>query len=139
MEMTNKRREQGEMLIKWYNMKAGSAYRFSGENNQKAINYILDSANEDIPEIKRYFNETISKGVDFRDACYAYIPQAVQMEIPSQPQVAETKLDSSLDFMSKLIVEMLAKTKMDDIQEAIVSKAENAIKSFILDNYEICG
>lgn len=140
MEMTRETRQQAEMLISYFNFVAGTRFKYSADKNMEAAVLAIEKANGDIKALKAYFKEYAKTDNSFTKACYAYKPEPQVQVVEPQPAPApvvntESKLDSSLDFMGKVMVEMLAKMKLDDIQSAVVDKAQNDLRKFISDNY----
>lgn len=61
VEMSQERVAQVEMLIRFFNMQAGTSYKVSIERNQKAVSDAIDRANGDIVMLKNYISDYVKE------------------------------------------------------------------------------
>ena len=59
--MSQERVAQVEMLIRFFNMQAGTSYKVSIEKNQKAVSEAIDRANGDIVMLKNYIRDYVKE------------------------------------------------------------------------------
>lgn len=151
MELTKERKNQIEMLVRYFNLKANTHYWFGPEKNQIAVNAAIDAAKGKIDVVKSFFNEKISEGeVDLIAVCNMFVmtykvdgvPIEVEykeVEVAAPAPVVETPkadaLTASMDFMAKVVVEVLAKTKLDEIKDSVAAPIKEELRQFIADNY----
>lgn len=145
MEMTMERKKQAEMIIAFFNMKANTRYQFSREKNQVAAIKALDKANGDISKVRAFMKEEIAKGqVDFITACDNFVfgddkPVEVEPvkvdEVKVEAPVANNDLTASLNLLGSVVTELLAKTKLDEIQDKVAGTIKADVQKFIFDNY----
>lgn len=151
MELTKERKNQIEMLIRFFNLKANTHFWFNPEKNQIAVSSAIDAAKGRIDVVKSYFAEKVSEGiVDLLAVCNMFVAdhidddRAEPIEVEYKPveaaaPVAETPkadaLTTSMEFMAKVVVEVLAKTKIDEIKDSVAAPIKEELRQFIFDNY----
>ena len=148
MEMANDRKKQVEFIISFFNMNAGTRYKFSNDNNQQIVNEAIEFANGDIREIREFLKAETARGQkDLRVACQnfidnKYIEQREAQkeseskkaeEVPVAP--ATDNLTASVNFLGQVVVDLLAKTKLDEIQATVGASLREDVQKFILENY----
>lgn len=142
MEMTVEIKDRVDFLIKFFNMKANTRYKFSPEKNQKAVYDALQAADGNSFTVKQYFREEIAKGnLDLCLVCESFIEKK-HSEVKEAPCVEATPapapasgLDSTMQMMASIVTELLAKTKLSDIEQSISSRLENQVREFISAEY----
>lgn len=145
MEFTIERKRQIEMLISFFNMRSSTRHRYGVEANQIAANEALEAANGDSREIRDFFKAEIEKGnTSFKEACSAFVEmkaserkaeaEAKPVEAPA-PAPAVDSLTASMNFMGQVVMELLAKTKTEEIREAVSSSIREDVQKFIAENY----
>ena len=157
MELTAEKKSQVEMLIRFFNLKANTHYWFAPEKNQAAVVGAIDAADGDLRAIKDYFSAQIAHGAtDLIAVCSSFVVEqgskkqpAEPIEVPfvdvpkEQPVAAEKTaaptfsdgLTASMNVMSQVIVEVLARTKLDEIRESVGSALKAELDKYILDTY----
>lgn len=68
--MSNERVAQVEMLIRFFNMQAGTSYKVSIEKNQKAVSDAIDRANGDIVMLKNYIRDYVKENEKLLVECF---------------------------------------------------------------------
>lgn len=142
MEMTTERKNEINMLISFFNVRANTRYKFSPEPNQESANKAIEAAGGNVRKVREFFkNEILSGQKDFRTACENFcdamakdaedkLKEAVQ---PQQQPV--DNLTASMNFMGQVVMELLAKTKLDEIQQTVGNSLREDVKKFIAENY----
>lgn len=145
-EMKN---QQIEMLIRFFNMQAGTSFRVGKKENRDAVSGAIDRADGDIVAIKNFVREWASahKGeevsvIDCFDAFKAKEEEKVEPEIqpapaPAPAPAAQVSAQTALDFLGAAVVDILAKTKTDEIQKAILDSCEQKVRDFISKEYGV--
>lgn len=143
-EMKN---QQIEMLIRFYNMQAGASFRVGKQENRDAVSGAIDRADGDIVTIKNFVREWASahkdEEVSVIDCFDAFkkeepAPSAVVEEAQVQEAAApasEMSAKTALDFLGAAVVDILAKTKTEEIQKAIMDSCEQKVRDFIKTEY----
>lgn len=141
--------QQIEMLIRFYNMQAGTSFRVGKQENRDAVAGAIERANEDIVGIKNFVREWANahKGenvsvIDCFDAFKAKEEEKVEPEIqpapaPAPAPAAQVSAQTALDFLGAAVVDILAKTKTDEIQKAILDSCEQKVRDFISKEYGV--
>lgn len=141
-EMKN---QQIEMLIRFFNMQAGTSFRVGKKENRDAVSSAIDRADGDIVAIKNFVREwaSVHKGeeasvIDCFDAFKKEepAPAPVVEEVQAQPAPApEMSAKTAIDFLGAAVMEILAKTKTEEIQKAIMDSCEQKVRDFIAKEY----
>lgn len=141
-EMKN---QQIEMLIRFFNMQAGANFRVGKQENRDAVSGAIDRANGDIVAIKNFVREWASahkdEEVSVIDCFDAFkkeepAPAPVVEEVQAQPVPApKMSAKTALDFLGAAVVDILAKTKTEEIQKAIMDSCEQKVRDFIKSEY----
>lgn len=138
-EMKN---QQIEMLIRFYNMQAGTSFRVGKKENRDAVSSAIDRAEENVVAIKNFVREWASahKGeeVSVIDCFDAFkraepAPAAVVEEVQTPAPAMSAK--TALDFLGAAVVDILAKTKTEEIQKTILDSCEQKVRDFIKAEY----
>lgn len=146
--MTNNT-ETLSMLIRFYNMQAGTSFRTNNEWNQKRMNEALTRADGDIASVKTHIRKWVSENSELAtkndgfnlciDSYKSDAPQSQSISQPvipaSQPTNIEQQATSSLGILEKVLVEVMAKTKIDEIESNIMQGVEDKVRNFIKSEY----
>lgn len=142
-EMKN---QQIEMLIRFFNMQAGTSFRVGKQENRDAVSGAIDRADGDIVAIKNFVREWASahkdEEVSVIDCFDAFkkaepAPAAVVEEVQAQESAPapEMSTKTAIDFLGAAVVDILAKTKTEEIQKTILESCEQKVRDFIKTEY----
>lgn len=141
------RSQQIEMLIRFFNMQAGTSFRVGKQENRDAVAGAIERANEDIVGIKNFVREWASahKGeeasvIDCFDAFKAEVqaqPEIQAVPAPAPAPAEQVSAQTALDFLGAAVVDILAKTKTEEIQKAIMDSCEQKVRDFIKTEYGV--
>lgn len=140
-EMKN---QQIEMLIRFYNMQAGASFRVGKQENRDAVSGAIDRADGDIVAIKNFVRDWCSeKKSEYIIDCFDAFkkaepaPAAVVEEVQVQEAApaSEMSAKTALDFLGAAVVDILAKTKTEEIQKTILESCEQKVRDFIKTEY----
>ena len=138
------RDKQIEMIISFFNMKAGTAYRFSSDKNRIPVNTAIEVADGDLNAVRAFLKNEIANGnKDMLDGCNKFVIQhkaTPVVEVQPAPAVqnpapAVDNLTASMNFLGQVVMDLLAKTKLEEIESTVGSRLEDHVKQFIADNY----
>lgn len=144
MMSTEQRKQQNEMLIRFFNMQTGSAFRVGKKENIDAVNGAIDRAGEDIVKIKNFVREWAKAHegkevsvIDCFDAFEAEKPEEVAEAPAPASSVSQTEMNAktAMDFLGAAVVDIIAKTKVDEIKETILGRCEDKVREFIAKEY----
>ena len=153
--------EKIKMLINFYNVAAGTRFRHGTESTRKAVAEAIEASDGNMAEIRAFFKAEISKAKrekreempNIAEVCDAYVLGKKQPKptIPAEigftpnpdykladaaPAPATTQTASgAIDFLGQVVVEMLAKTKLSEVEAEVSRRMERKLEQFIFDNY----
>ena len=142
-EMKN---QQIEMFIRFFNMQAGTSFRVGKQENRDAVSGAIDRADGDIVAIKNFVREWVAKHKDeyvsvidcfdaFKKEEPAPAPEPFAEEVKEAAPVPEMSAKTAIDFLGAAVVDILAKTKTEEIQKAIMDSCEQKVRDFIAKEY----
>lgn len=145
IKMSEKRNKQIEMLIRFFNFQAGTSFKVSIEKNRIVVNDAIERAREDVVTLKNHIIEWVkAKGDESKYLCEcfeAYEGKLIIKEpLPEKPKViditpARVNAQTALDFLGAAVVDILAKTKVDEIQKAVLEGCEDKVREFVKKEY----
>lgn len=136
--MDNK--ETCAMLIRYYNMQAGTAIRCNNEWNQKNMQAVLDRANGDARLIQNHIKDWIKENPTIKDKMFDCLDafDGVKVEPEQQPQmqvVTETQAAGALGLLEQAVAQIIAKTQAEKIESEIMGSVEQKVRDFIKEEY----
>lgn len=143
-ELKNK---QAEMLISFFNMKAGVRFRTGNQANIEAAIQAVDAADGDIAAVKDFMKKAIADGnKDFISVCTDFLVRqkekeaaipvdSVPVPAPAPAPAPVDNLTASMNFMGQVVTELLAKTKLEEVKEKVGASLREDVQKFILENY----
>lgn len=139
VEINRERVSQVEMLIRFFNMQAGTSYRVSNEANRQEVNRAIERANGDLVIVKNHIRKYCGEGN--KNLIEGFESLVAEQEAPSAPEPApqETVKPDSPEFamavLEKVIMNTIAQTQVGKIEEQIMSGVEQKVKDFIKSEY----
>lgn len=143
MELTQARKEEIKMLIRYFNFKAGAHYWF--EPNYDRVNAAIEAANGDVGFVKNKFTEQIAKkNLDLGKVCSVIVGAAgaipvevkdVPVEQPAPAPVPVDNLTASMNVLGQVVTDLLARTKLDEIKDTVGAALREDVKKFITETY----
>ena len=142
VEMSKERQAQVEMLIRFFNMQAGRSYRVSGEASRNTVNSCIERNRCDIVAIKNYVrtycNENAGAELEICfDLCNLFAEE--KKELP-KVEVVETKVEPekpefAMAVLEKVIMQTIAQTQVEKIEQQIMSGVADKVRDFIKNEY----
>lgn len=134
-----------KMVVSYFNAIAGTRCAPDREQNIKWGSRILE-VEEDAMVIRQEMKKWISEDDANRAKGFVGFAKHFIYELEREPKAQEPQpqvevpqkpvtIESSADFLGKVVVELLAKTKAEEIKEAVIENAMNEVKSFIAKEY----
>ena len=146
--------ETAKMLIRFYNMQAGTSFRNGNENNQKVILEVLDAMDGNVVDVKNHIrawtndNEEKAGTYDgFRECMDAALtlvnerkkkveePAPVPVEVSAPAMPTEAQVGGALGLLEQAVVGMIAKMQSEKIEAAVMDGVESKVRQFIKDEY----
>lgn len=133
------RNEQLEMmLVKFYNMQAGTKFKSVSKNNQDLANELLFSANGDVAKAKLHIKEYVvandakSKEFEgFKECFISYMPKTPHVENDS----AADPVRASLGILEQALMEVIKKQSVPQIESEIKGECRQMLQDFIKQEY----
>lgn len=149
--MEEKRNETASMIIRFYNMQAGTAFRTGNEANIKFVSGYLTDELDNVRELKDHIRNYIATsdeniyttGDGFKDCFKTYLKPAkvtpIQEEAPTPTPQVNTVTDSqvqySMGILEQAVVGLIANMNSAKIESEIMGTVEQKIQDFIKDEY----
>lgn len=134
MERNN---ELEAMLIKYYNLQAGTGFRSSNECNKECVATLLDlcggDANNAKERIRTYAtaNPTLAKtDAGFKECC-----SSLDAGIVTQPAPEPTLVTNSLNILEQALIEVIKKQSIPTIEADIKGECTQMLQDFIKKEY----
>lgn len=141
---TSNEKSCAEMIVKFYNMQAGTAFRAKNTYNQ---NMVLGALQRDtnIAKMKNHIRAYCSENKDRAKTndgfvecfdTYAVIESAPEA-VSAEPTPAPTAggLDAAMTLMAQTMTGLLAQTKVPEIEASIMGSVEGKVRDFIKAEY----
>ena len=134
--------EIASMLIKFYNMQAGTALRSGNEWNQGLIFDALDRANDSVPALKDHIRTWVTENPDKAKGshCLQECLDAFKGTPKAEPQPQPTKVDDSqiqysMSILEQAVIQLISKTQAERIESEIMGQVDQRVKDFIKEEY----
>lgn len=146
MTYTSEQIEVARMLIRFYNLQAGTSFRISYDKNQEIVLKALDAMDGNVKalkeEIKKYAQETAGIAEKPFEDCFESIifnnRKAEVAQPVAQPQATaptEQAVASSLGILEQAVASIIAKTQAEKIESEIMGSVEQKVRDFIKEEY----
>ena len=137
------RTETIAMLIRFFNMQAGTSCRANNEANQRYVGRILNEDCSNISDIKNHIREWVKENPDAPNmaGCLticidAYREEKPQQEAPAPTnQVTDAQVNYSMGILEQAVVGLIAKTQTEKIESEIMGGVKQTIQDFIQQEY----
>lgn len=138
-------KELALMLVKFYNMCAGSAHRL-GEDADR-LNTIFSAIDRgDVSDLKAWIKEyvasTPSDGRDLMECMRSYkgFEKAAEPAAPVTPiapaaPVSDATVNYSMNLLEQAVIGLIAKANSEKIETAIMGQVEDKVRDFIKSEY----
>lgn len=132
--------ELESMIVKFYNMMAGTKFQASKEQSLTAVHNLLEAYGGDTAKVKDHIrkyvteNENLSKDILGFKECFSTgtVAQAVK---PQPAQVTDNAVQYSMGILEQAVIQLISKTQAERIESEIMGNVENEIRSFIQREY----
>lgn len=152
-QYTEHEQAMAKMVLRFYNLTAGTANRLGSEerydSNFNIILRALEAIDFDMSKarahVKEYVNE--NKGSDIK-ACFEALEAAAKSDSEQEHtnteeapvtrvpvQTSEASVAGAMDILSQTITALLAQTKVPEIEAQIMNGVEDKVREFIKEEY----
>ena len=135
---TDVRIESAKMLIKFFNIQAGTSLRANSEGNQRVILEKLD-AGETVADIKTHIREWVTAHAEEARAPFGITNCMMDYRKVQPAPVAQSVTDSqvsySMGILEKAVIELISKTQTERIESEIMGQVQDEVRNFIKSEY----
>jgi len=128
-----------EMLIKFYNMQAGTAFRSGNDANKDIIHHLLELCDGDVAKAKKRIityvkaNDKLAKeAFGFKECCESC---EAEVTAPAPVMSGEQQVSNSLGILEKALIEVLKNQSIPKIEQDIKSECVGLLQDFIKKEY----
>lgn len=137
------KKEQVDMLIRFYNFINGRSYKFSSLDTREAVINALEASEDNITEIKDFVREyskseplspadCFQRYADSKRQSTVKIEEVKQEEVQS---VGDKEVNYSMGLLEKAVVGLIADMNSKKIEEEVMSSVEQKVRDFIKEEY----
>jgi len=133
------------MIIKFYNMQAGTACRSNNEQNQRVVDEALTRANDEVATLKNHIRTWVKENPEaskinncLTNCMEAYVSDTTvpaPTVVPQSTTNLEQQATAGLGILENVVTELLARTKVDEIEKSIMDSVETRVRDFIKSEY----
>lgn len=141
---TENERDTAKMLVKFFNMQMGTAFRSGNPVNQDAVLEALDRVNGDVALVKNHVRAW-AKDDKAQDvvACFEAVKAVEAPKAETTPvapvaqtaQVTDQQVQYSMGILEQAVVGLIAKTQSEKIESEIMGQVEDKVRAFIQEEY----
>ena len=144
-EYNEAEKNMASMIVRFYNMQAGTAFRCGNENTQAPVLAALDRVHGDVAVVKAHIKKWVidnpedsKRGSGFTD-CFDGIKAVVEVEESEvkapQQMPTEQQVGSAMGLLEQAVVGLIAKTSAEKIESEIMGQVESKVRAFIQEEY----
>lgn len=144
-QYTDSEKNQAKMLIRFFNMQAGKAFRCGDESKPDTNIGLTLRAIDKIGAlaVKEHIRNYCAEGkAEYRECISEIIlggndePEEKTEETPDESaKVTEKSVASSLGILEQAVAQIIAKTQADKIEAEIMGSVEDKVRAFIKEEY----
>lgn len=135
---TDVRIESAKMLIKFFNIQAGTSLRSNNDGNQRLMLEKLD-AGETVADIKTHIREWVNNNLETARAPYGInncmLDYKKAQPAPVAQNVTDSQVSYSMGILEKAVIELISKTQAERIESEIMGQVQNEVRDFIKSEY----
>ena len=141
--MENNMNETTKMLIRFYNVQAGTSFKSSNESNQNSMEMSLAFCDGNVSMLKDYIRGWVhdhkeeSQTKDGYEECLWAFRKQKRESVPETTQTtpSEQSVASSLGILEQAVAGIIAKTQAENIKSEIMGNVQQTIQDFIKSEY----
>lgn len=143
------KKEKVDVLIRFFNMSAGTSYRVSNTDNRSKVIEALDASENNITEVKDFIRSYAKEHKDhcdlipcfqaFVDSKTSFTAKAEQVE-KEEKAIISGKTDDevvnySMGLLEKAVIKLVVDANSQKIEEQVMGQVEQKVKDFIKEEY----
>lgn len=140
-DYTASEKSAAKMVIRFFNLQAGSAFRSGSEDREDSnINLTLVALDKiGMTELKDHIRSYCGNGGNNYAECMNQViyskADVETQEVVTAPAVTEQSVASSLGILEQAVASIIAKTQAEKIESEIMGSVEQKVRDFIKDEY----
>ena len=147
-EYTANERATAKMILRFYNMMAGSAFKSGNadryDSNQNIILRALDNLDGDVTALKNHIRKYCDekKGDYNIEECFEAVkaPEKAVNSVASEVAedsvpVTDKQVQYSMGILEQAVIHLISKTQSEKIESEIMGQVEQKVRDFISDEY----
>ena len=151
-QYTNNEKAAAKMLIRFYNMQAGTALRSGSEENPDSnISMALDTLSKldgDIASVKTHIRQYVienPKENSFAECMMTCRREEVEAEpeakeVPlatATAPVTDQQVNYSMGILEQAVIQLISRTQTERIESEIMGQVEQSVRDFIKSEYQL--
>ena len=133
-----------DMLIKFYNMQAGTRFWTTKEDTQKLVEEAIDRCNGDVSAVKKHIRQFVQDNTNlnnervFAECWLSAKVEAPVQETPAEPAVApatDNQVQYSMGLLEQAVVQLISQMNADKIEQSIMDSVQDRVREFIKSEY----
>lgn len=140
--METKRIEEIKMVIRFFNMQAGSSIATRAMSNQEVVNTCLDRVGGDVVKVKNHIRTWVAEHKDEKNLSsrFAECMEAIEVEnhvapVPAPAPVSDNQVGGALGILEQALMEVIKKQSVPQIEADIKSECTKMLQDFIKEEY----
>ena len=133
----NARIEAAKMLVKFFNIQAGTSLRASSGNYSVMLERLDEGAQ--VADIKSHIRKWVPENLETAKAPFGITNCMADFEMPKAEAPTSTVSDSeigySMSVLEKAVIELISKTQAERIESEIMGQVQNEVRNFISKEY----
>ena len=136
--MSVERKDQIDMLIRFFNMQAGTSFKVSNVSNRECVDSAIERSCGDIVELKNYVREFAKTGSKSLRDCFDLFEKDRKQEqeeniVANKPTTDQ--VSTAMSVLENAIAKIIGETKQSEIEAQIMSGVEQKVRDFIKSEY----
>ena len=131
-----------KMIIKFYNMIAGTSFKSSNEANQNAVELSLRHCNDDVAKLKDHIRGWVKEHQEeattrdgFEECMWEFRKETPSTTENASSAPTENQVTNSLGILEQALVKVVAETSAEKIENEIMGQVKQTIQDFIKEEY----
>ena len=142
MERNENRQQIAEMLIKFFNVQAGTSLKAKNENTQVKILEVLDAFDGSVTEAKNFIRGWVVNNPIPEEKPLTALLNSVyehkateKEEAERKSEISDNQVNYSMGLLEQAVVQLISKMNSEKIEQNIMESVEDKVRSFIKEEY----
>lgn len=136
--MSVERKDQIDMLIRFFNMQAGTSFKVSNVSNRECVDSAIERSCGNIVDLKNYVREFAKTGSKSLRDCFDLFEKNRKQEqeeniVANNPTTDQ--VSTAMSVLENAIAKIIGETKQSEIESQIMSGVEQKVRDFIKSEY----